>query len=49
MNNILYVIIVLLLAVIAYLYREVLHLRKREDYYISVDEENEKLKKQLNP
>jgi hypothetical protein len=42
---ILYAIIAILLCVNAYLVRELRHYKKRDDYYVSVDEENARLKR----
>lgn len=41
MTNALYIIIVLLLGVIAYLLHERKHYKNKHDYYVSVDEVNE--------
>jgi hypothetical protein len=47
MNYIYIGIILILLAIVLYLSREINHLRKEREYWIEVDEENERLRKKL--
>ncbi len=47
MTNTLYIIITVLLLIIGIMWREIRNLKKERDYYIEVDEENQKLREKL--
>lgn len=48
MITILTILLIIALIIIAFSEREIRRLKKERDYYIEVDEENERLRKQLS-